>query len=92
MEVSPETHNLAQLVHHARYADEKELVVKFAPQAARQAAAVGAHMRASKLYATAIEYTHELGPNLVVLYKRHAYECYLTNEIAIAITSLQKSP
>jgi len=90
MEVSPETHNLPQLVHHARYADEKELVVKFAPQAARQAAAVGAHIQASKLYGTAIEYTHELDPNLVELYERHAYECYLTNEIATAIPSLQK--
>ena len=91
MEVSTETHNLAQLVHHARYADEKELVVKFAPQAARQAAAVGAHIEASKLYATAIDYTHKQDPNLVELYERHAYECYLTNEIATAIASLQKA-
>ena len=91
MEVSTETHNLAHLVHHARYADEKELVVKFAPQAARQAAAVGAHIQASKLYATAIDYTHKQDPNLVELYERHAYECYLTNEIATAIVSLQKA-
>ena len=89
MEVSPDTQNMAQLVHHARYADEKELVVEFAPQAARQAAAVGAHIEASKLYATAIDYTHKHDPNLAELYERHAYECYLTNEIAIAIASLQ---
>ena len=91
MEVSTETHNSAQLVHHARYADEKELVVKFAPQAAQQAAAVGAHIEASKLYAVAIDYAHKQDPNLVELYECHAYECYLTNEIATAIASLEKA-
>ena len=32
------------------------LVVKYAPLAAKQAASVGAHIEASKLYLTAIEY------------------------------------
>ena len=91
LEVSTETHNWAQLVHHARYADEKELVAKFAPQAARQAAAVGSHIQASKLYTIAIDYTRNDDPNLAELYEYHAYECYLTNEIATAIASLQKA-
>jgi DNA-binding CsgD family transcriptional regulator/tetratricopeptide (TPR) repeat protein len=91
MEVSAETHNWAQLVHHAKYADERELVVKFAPHAARQAASVGAHIQAAKLYATAIEYTHHQDPGVVELYEAYAYECYLTNQIATAIPWLEKA-
>jgi ATP/maltotriose-dependent transcriptional regulator MalT len=83
--------NLSQLVHHARYADERELVAKTAPQAAQRAALVGAHIEASKLYLTAIEYTDKEDPSLAELYERHAYECYLTNQIATAITSQQNA-
>jgi DNA-binding CsgD family transcriptional regulator len=82
---------LSQLVHHARYADERELVAKIAPQAARQAAAVGAHREAVKLYATAIEYTDQHDPALVELYERHAYECYLTYQLSAAIASQEKA-
>jgi len=81
--------NLSSLVHHARYADERALVATLAPQAAREAAAVGAHMEASKLYATAIEYIDKHDPSLVELYERHAYECYLTNQIPAALTAQQ---
>lgn len=78
---------LAQLVHHARYAEEGELVAKISPQAAREAVALGAHIEASRLYATAIEFTDKGDGHLVELYEQHAYECYLTNQIASAITS-----
>ena len=81
--------NLSQLVHHARYADEKELVAKIAPQAAKEAAVVGAHMEAAKLYSTAIDYTDKDDPSLVELYERHAYECYLINQIPEALALQQ---
>lgn len=87
-EISGE-YSLAQLVHHARFADEKELVAKLAPQAAGEAAAVGAHLEASKLYLTAIEYADKKDPALVDLYEHHAYECYLTYQITEAIASQQ---
>ena len=91
LEVPSSSHNLAQLVHHARYADEKELVAKIAPEAAREAAAVGSHIEASKLYLTAIEYTDNQDRAVVELYERHAYECYLTNQIVAAIASQQQA-
>jgi DNA-binding CsgD family transcriptional regulator/tetratricopeptide (TPR) repeat protein len=78
---------LAQLVHHARYAEEWKLVAKISPQAAREAVTLGAHIEASKLYATAIEFTDKEDEVLAELCERHAYECYLTNQINEAIAS-----
>jgi DNA-binding CsgD family transcriptional regulator len=81
---------LAQLVHHARYADERELVARISPQAASEAVTLGAHMEASRLYATAIEFTDGEDETLIELYERHAYECYLTNQISAAIASQRR--
>jgi DNA-binding CsgD family transcriptional regulator/tetratricopeptide (TPR) repeat protein len=83
--------NLSQIVHHAKFADERSLVARNAPQAAREAAAVGAHNEACKLYATAIEYSEKDDPSLVDLYEKHAYECYLTNQSTAGIASLEKA-
>lgn len=83
--------NLSQLVHHARYAGEKELVAKVAPQAAQEAAAVGSHIEASKLYLTAIEFTDKEDTNLVEWYERYAYECYLINQMPAAIMAQQQA-
>lgn len=77
------------LLHHARFADDKELIVRLAPQAAKEAAALGAHIEASSLYAIAIEHTELTASNLAELYEYHAYECYLTNQIKAAIASQQ---
>jgi len=83
--------NLSQLLHHARFADDRKLIAKMAPEAAREAASLGAHLEASKLYSMAIEYTEHHDPHKVELYERHAYECYLTNQITAAIGSQQKA-
>ncbi|HEY5747903.1 MAG TPA: AAA family ATPase [Chryseolinea sp.] len=84
-----EFNNLSEVVHHARLADDRATVARLAPQAAKEAAALGAHLQASKLYLTAIDYTDPSDPTLVELYEHHAYECYLTNQIAPAIASQQ---
>ncbi|MBC7535229.1 MAG: AAA family ATPase, partial [Ferruginibacter sp.] len=47
---------IERILHYAKNANEKKLVVKYAPEAAQKAALIGAHMEASKLYITAIEY------------------------------------
>jgi DNA-binding CsgD family transcriptional regulator/tetratricopeptide (TPR) repeat protein len=91
LESSSGKRKLAQLVHHARYAEEGELVAKISPLAAREAVALGAHIEASKLYETAIEFTDKDDRLLVELYERHAYECYLTNQITKAIASQRKA-
>jgi len=77
---------IERIVHYAKNANENKLVVKYAPMAARQAAAVGAHIEASKLFYTAIEYFEENDSDqLVKLYDDYAYECYLTNQLQDAI-------
>jgi DNA-binding CsgD family transcriptional regulator/tetratricopeptide (TPR) repeat protein len=78
--------DIERIVHYAKNANENEVVVKYAPVAAKQAAAVGAHIEASKLYLTAIEYSN--GRNMdqiLAFYDAYAYECYLTNQTKEAI-------
>ena len=77
---------IEKIVHYAKNANENTLVVKYAPLAAKQAASVGAHIEASKLFYTAIEYFEENDMDqLVRLYEDYAYECYLTNQLQDAI-------
>ena len=77
---------IERIVHYAKNANENELVVKYAPIAAKQAASVGAHIEASKLFLTAIEYSDGSDRDqLVAFYEAYAYECYLTNQTKEAI-------
>ena len=80
--------DIARLVHHARGAVDIEALMRHAPEAARRAAALGAHREAEAYYATALEYVDRLAPrDRVELYERHAYECYLTSHIDRAVES-----
>ena len=75
-----------RIIHHAKNANEHRLVVHYAPLAARQAAALGAHVEASKLYFSAIEYFQDGDKDkLAGFYESYAYECFLTNRIEEAI-------
>jgi DNA-binding CsgD family transcriptional regulator/tetratricopeptide (TPR) repeat protein len=86
------SNNLPQLVHHARYADDRELVSTLAPRAAREASLVGAHREAVKLYEAAIEYADSSHDVVTAeLYDKYAYECYLTYQIADAIAAQEKA-
>jgi DNA-binding CsgD family transcriptional regulator/tetratricopeptide (TPR) repeat protein len=77
---------IERIVHYAKNANENKQVVKYAPIAARQAASVGAHIEASKLFLTAIEYSDGSDlDQMVEFYESYAYECYLTNQIKDAI-------
>lgn len=81
-----ENGQIERILHHAKNANEHDLVVHYAPLAAVQAAAVGSHMEASKLYLSAIEYYQGNDPDtLLRFYEPYAYECYLTNQIKEAI-------
>jgi DNA-binding CsgD family transcriptional regulator len=51
---------IARLVHHASLAEDAALVLRFAPQAARQAAERGAHREAIAHFRTALKYTTHL--------------------------------
>ena len=87
LESFQERGEIEKIVHYAKNANENELVVKYAPLAAQQAASVGSHIEASRLFLTAIEYSDGGDDcDLVRFYEDYAYECYLTNQIREAIT------
>ncbi|WP_170971075.1 helix-turn-helix transcriptional regulator [Ilyomonas limi] len=82
---------IERILHYAKNAGEKKLVVKYAPLVARKAALTGAHKEASKLFRTAIEYFQGGDTNqLAELYEAYAYECYLSNGIKEAIHFTEK--
>jgi DNA-binding CsgD family transcriptional regulator len=87
-----ENQAIERIIHHAKNANEYSLVVKYAPIAARQAASVGAHVEASRLYQTAIEYYQGTDKDLLCrLYEAYADECYLTHQIKEALTYTTKA-
>jgi DNA-binding CsgD family transcriptional regulator len=80
-----------RILHYAKNANEKELVVKYAPKAARKASSIGAHKEASKLFLTAIEYFDGADTKeLAELYEAYAFECYLSNQIKETIAFTEK--
>jgi ATP/maltotriose-dependent transcriptional regulator MalT len=92
LESFEENQETERIIHHAKNANEYEVVVRYAPLAARQAACVGAHIEASKLYFTAIEYYQGHDKDMLLqFYEAYAYECYLTNRVKDAIIYEAKS-
>ena len=73
---------LARLVHHAEKAGDVDAVQRLAPLAAVQAARMGAHREAAAHYARALRVMQS-----AELLERHAYECYLTNQIEAGLAS-----
>jgi DNA-binding CsgD family transcriptional regulator/tetratricopeptide (TPR) repeat protein len=81
-----------RIIHHAKNANDYELVVHYAPLAAKQAAIIGAHTEAAKLYLSAIEYYQGDDPDILIrFYEPYAYECYLTSQVNEAIIYAGKS-
>ena len=85
-------HQTERIIHLAKNANEYDLVVHYAPQAARQAASLGAHIEASKLFLSAIEYYQGEDKDLLTcFYESYSYECYLTNQVKEAIIYQQRA-
>src|SRR5262249_12668444 len=89
-EVEPAS--LARLAHHATAAADAALVLHFAPAAARQAAARGAHRGAIPPYQTALRYATQMTP------EQHAealdglsYELFLTGRIVDAVQTCEEA-
>jgi DNA-binding CsgD family transcriptional regulator/tetratricopeptide (TPR) repeat protein len=84
--------DIERIVHHAKNANEYELVVQYVPLAAARAASLGAHKEAATLWQTGIEYYQGNDPEVLMeLYTRFAYECYLTTNIKQAIVYTTKT-
>jgi DNA-binding CsgD family transcriptional regulator len=78
--------SLARLVHHAAQAEDGALVLRFAPEAARQASAQGAHREAAAHYETALRCADHLDARQrATLLDGLSYEYYLTGHIEEAI-------
>ena len=78
----------ARIAHHADAAGHGELVGRFAPVAAEQAAAGGAHREAAAQYARALRFATGLGPEREAeLLERQAYEAYLSGAFHTAIAA-----
>lgn len=77
---------LARLIHHAAQAEDAALVLQFAPQAAMEAAAQGAHREAAAHYQTTLRYADQLPlAQQADLLDGLANEYYLTGLVPQAI-------
>jgi DNA-binding CsgD family transcriptional regulator/tetratricopeptide (TPR) repeat protein len=73
----------ARLAHHASGARDAQAVRRFAPLAAAQAAAVGAHREAESHLEAMIPYAGDLAPgDRARLLEQLSYECFLTGRYA----------
>jgi DNA-binding CsgD family transcriptional regulator len=79
---------VARLAHHADGARDAAGVLQFAPQAASQAALVGAHRAAASHLEVALRYADRLAPSeRACLQERLSYEYYLTGRYVDAIAA-----
>lgn len=92
MENFEKDQKIEQIIHHAKNSNDYELVVQYAPVAAKKAACVGSHIEAARLYYSAIEnYQGNDTDLLIEFYESYAYECYLTNQVKEAIIYTKKN-
>jgi DNA-binding CsgD family transcriptional regulator len=71
--------DVARLVHHARAAGDVDAILRYAPEAARQAAAVAAHREAVGHYRAVLPHAERLpATDRADLLERYSVECYLS--------------
>jgi tetratricopeptide (TPR) repeat protein len=82
--------DVARLVHHAREAGDTEAVLRYAPEAARQAAAVAAHREAVGHYQAVLAHAERLpAPVRADLLEGYSVEAYLSGLSAEAVSARQ---
>ena len=84
--------DLARIVHHADGARDTKRVLCFAPAAAREAAAVGAHRQAASHYETALRSADRSPPaERASLLDAWSYEVHLCGRIADAVRAREEA-
>lgn len=83
------TADLARLAHHAEGAGLEEAVLQFAPAAARDAAAKGAHRQAAQQFARALRHAASKPALRAPLLDDYASECQLSGLLDDAIDARQ---
>jgi DNA-binding CsgD family transcriptional regulator/tetratricopeptide (TPR) repeat protein len=82
--------DIARLVHHARQAGDAEAVLRHAPEAARQAAAVSAHREAVGHYRAALDHADRLPPPVrAELLEGYSFQAYLSGLAQEALEARQ---
>jgi ATP/maltotriose-dependent transcriptional regulator MalT len=82
----------ARLAHHAEAAGDSAAVARFAPQAARRAAAVGAHRESAAQYSRALRFAQTMtAAERAELLHARAYQCKLTDRIDEAVGSAHEA-
>jgi DNA-binding CsgD family transcriptional regulator/tetratricopeptide (TPR) repeat protein len=82
----------ARMTHHAEAAGDHAAVLRYAPVAARAAAAAGAHHCAADLYSRALRFASRLAPaERAGLLEGYAAEAYLTDLGNDAVASLTEA-
>ncbi|WP_328462260.1 LuxR C-terminal-related transcriptional regulator [Actinoplanes sp. NBC_00393] len=86
----PDTADPSRVAHHAEAAGDAATVRIWAPIAAEQAAARGAHREAAAQYARALRFAGTLPPaERATLLERRSHECYLTEQTDESIATLR---
>jgi len=92
MKRGAETVSLARLVHHAVLGGNIEVILLWAPQAARQASRLGAHREAATHYQLVLSNVPSLTQEKrAELLEGLSFESYLTGEINTAIQARQEA-
>ena len=86
----PAQQDLAALSHHADAAGNAEAVLRYAPEAAARASAVGAHREAAEQYARALSYHPMPDADRIRLLEGRSYECYLTDQLEEALAAREE--
>ena len=82
----------ARLAHHAEAAGERTSVMKYSPEAASRASALGAHREAAAHYARAIHAAGDAEPEVLAsLFQRRAHACYLSGQFPEALEAQQRA-
>jgi class 3 adenylate cyclase/predicted ATPase len=82
--------DIARLAHHARQAGDTDAVLRYAPEAARQAAAVAAHREAVGHYRAVLPYVERLAPPVQAdLLEAYSVEAYLSGLSSDAVAARQ---
>lgn len=83
---------LAWLVYHADGTGDGEAVLRYAPAAARRAAALGAHREAASHYQTALRYAENLpSEERAALLEGKSHECHMSGRIEEAIETREEA-
>ncbi len=84
--------DVARLAHHAEAADDGQAVLRFAPEAAERAAAVGAHREAAAQYARALRFANGLPAEArAELLDHRARECTVIGQFTDAIAVYRRA-